>query len=369
MENMVIGKKFWDGKRVLVTGHTGFKGGWLSLWLASMGAHVMGYSLPASSQPCLWKYAEGHPGIDSTIADVRNLDALVGTVKVFRPEIVLHMAAQALVRASYEDPVGTYATNVMGTVHLLEAVRRTPGIRAVVIVTSDKCYENREWIWGYRESESMGGRDPYSSSKGCAELVTEAYRSSFFGEGGSASIATARAGNVIGGGDWATDRLVPDIIRAVTVGKSVRVRNPNACRPWQHVLEPLSGYLRLAECLYESPDDHTGAWNFGPTEEDAVSVEKIVATISRLWSPTTRWEVDRTPHVHEANALKLDSSKARSRLGWRPRLGLASALEWTVEWYKTHAQGQDAKALTIAQINRYMELTQTDEPTSLQILL
>ena len=353
----MIHKDFWAGKRVLVTGHTGFKGGWLALWLASMGARVMGYALAPSTQPSLWQYSEGYSGLSSTIADVRDLATLTETVKTFRPEIVFHLAAQALVRASYEDPVGTYSANVMGTVHVLEAVRHTPGVRAVVVVTSDKCYENREWVWGYRESEPMGGRDPYSNSKGCAELVTAAYRSSYFSAAGSAAVASARAGNVIGGGDWAADRIVPDIVRAAIAGDPVRIRNPNATRPWQHVLEPLSGYLQLAESLCNAPAEHSEGWNFGPTDEDAVPVGQIVSTVSRLWGPAARWVADKGPHPHEAHFLKLDSSKARSRLGWRPRLGLASALEWTVEWYKTQAQGGDARALTLAQIERYMDLT------------
>lgn len=353
----MIHKDFWAGKRVLVTGHTGFKGGWLALWLASMGARVMGYALAPSTQPSLWQYSEGYSGLSSTIADVRDLATLSETVKTFRPEIVFHLAAQALVRASYEDPVGTYSANVMGTVHVLEAVRRMPGVRAVVVVTSDKCYENREWVWGYRESEPMGGRDPYSNSKGCAELVTAAYRASYFSAAGSAAVASARAGNVIGGGDWAADRIVPDIVRAAIAGDPVRVRNPNATRPWQHVLEPLSGYLQLAERLCNAPAEHTEGWNFGPSDEDAVPVEHIVSTVTRLWGPSTRWVADKGPHPHEAHFLKLDSSKARSRLGWRPRLELASALEWTVEWYKTQAQGGDARALTLAQIERYMDLT------------
>lgn len=352
----MIHKDFWAGKRVLLTGHTGFKGGWLALWLASMGARVMGYALAPSTQPSLWQYSEGYSGLSSTIADVRDLATFSETVKTFRPEIVFHLAAQALVRASYEDPVGTYSANVMGTVHVLEAVRQMTGVRAVVVVTSDKCYENREWVWGYRESEPMGGRDPYSNSKGCAELVTAAYRASYFSAAGSAAVASARAGNVIGGGDWAADRIVPDIVRAAIAGDPVRIRNPNATRPWQHVLEPLSGYLQLAEALCNAPAEHTEGWNFGPTDEDAVPVGQIVSTVSRLWGPAARWVADKGPHPHEAHFLKLDSSKARSRLGWRPRLGLASALEWTVEWYKTQAQGGDARALTLAQIERYMDL-------------
>ena len=353
----MINKDFWAGKRVLLTGHTGFKGGWLALWLASMGARVMGYALAPSTQPSLWQYSEGYSGLSSTIADVRDLAALSETVKTFRPEIVFHLAAQALVRASYEDPVGTYSANVMGTVHVLEAVRRMSGVRAVVVVTSDKCYDNREWVWGYRESEPMGGRDPYSNSKGCAELVVAAYRSSYFSTTDSAAVASARAGNVIGGGDWAADRIVPDIVRAAISGAPVRIRNPNATRPWQHVLEPLSGYLQLAEALCNAPAEYAEGWNFGPADEDAVPVGQIVSTVSRLWGPAARWVADKGPHPHEAHFLKLDSSKARSRLGWRPRLGLASALEWTVEWYKTQAQGGDARALTLAQIERYMDLT------------
>ena len=353
----MINKDFWAGKRVLLTGHTGFKGGWLALWLASMGARVMGYALAPSTQPSLWQYSEGYSGLSSTIADVRDLAALSETVKTFRPEIVFHLAAQALVRASYEDPVGTYSANVMGTVHVLEAVRRMSGVRAVVVVTSDKCYDNREWVWGYRESEPMGGRDPYSNSKGCAELVVAAYRSSYFSTTDSAAVASARAGNVIGGGDWAADRIVPDIVRAAISGAPVRIRNPNATRPWQHVLEPLSGYQHLAEALCNAPAEYAEGWNFGPADEDAVPVGQIVSTVSRLWGPAARWVADKGPHPHEAHFLKLDSSKARSRLGWRPRLGLASALEWTVEWYKTQAQGGDARALTLAQIERYMDLT------------
>lgn len=351
----MIQRGFWAGKRVLLTGHTGFKGSWLALWLSAMGARVAGYALAPSTRPSLWQFIE-HSGIASTIADVRDQRALLDACADFRPEIVLHLAAQALVRASYADPVGTYATNVMGTVHLLEAVRRTPGVRAVVVVTSDKCYENREWVWGYRESEPMGGRDPYSNSKGCAELVTAAYRASFFDHLGGVAVASARAGNVIGGGDWAADRIVPDMIRAATAGEPVRIRNPNAVRPWQHVLEPLSGYLQLAERLYGASAEHAEGWNFGPTDDDAVPVATIVSTVARLWGPSMTWSADAGPHPHEAHYLKLDSSKARSRLGWRPRLGLVSALEWTVEWYKNHSKGDDAVALTLAQIERYMEL-------------
>ena len=273
------------------------------------------------------------------------------------PEVVFHLAAQSLVRQSYDDPVGTYASNVMGTVHLLEAVRRGHGVRAVVNVTSDKCYQNLETGQAYREQDPMGGRDPYSSSKGCAELVTTAYRASFFGGEGAPAIASARAGNVIGGGDWAADRIVPDMVRAIAAGKSVLVRNPKAIRPWQHVLEPVSGYLQLAERLCSSPSEFSEGWNFGSNNEDAVPVEVIVSTIARLWGPPAGWTKDKGSHPHEAHFLKLDSTKARTRLGWRPRLGLQNALEWTVDWYKKQAQGADARQLTLAQIERYMALS------------
>ena len=349
----VVKPQFWSGKKVFVTGHTGFKGAWLALWLASLGARVSGYALQPPSSPSLWALVEAKAGIASTVADIRDLGALGKAIESFQPDIVFHLAAQSLVRPSYEDPVGTYATNVMGTVHVLEAVRKAGGVRALVNVTSDKCYENLETGQAYSESDPMGGRDPYSSSKGCAELVTAAYRASF---PGGAAIASARAGNVIGGGDWAQDRIVPDIVRAAVAGKAVQVRNPRAVRPWQHVLEPLAGYLQLAECLHDAPATFSGGWNFGPDEKDAVPVEKVVSTITRLWGPPASWAADKGEHPHEAHFLKLDSSKARSRLGWTPRLGLQTALEWTVDWYKTQAQGADARQLTLAQIERYMEL-------------
>jgi len=357
MEELVIRREFWAGKRVLVTGHTGFKGSWLALWLSSMGARVSGYALQPPTTPSLWQSVQGHDGIASTIADVRDPVALAGAFEACRPEVVFHLAAQSLVHASYDDPVGTYATNVMGTVYLLEAARRSPGIRAVVNVTSDKCYENRENHLAFRETDPLGGRDPYSNSKGCAELVTAAYRASFFDPAkGAAAIASARAGNVIGGGDWAADRILPDIVRAVGRGEPVRVRNPLAVRPWQHVLEPLSGYLLLAERLCEKPAEFASAWNFGPSDADAVSVEAIVTAVARLWGPPAGWASAGGEHPHEAGFLKLDSSKARAGLGWKPRLGLESALEWTVQWYKNQQQGADAKALSLAQIGRYMEL-------------
>jgi CDP-glucose 4,6-dehydratase len=349
----VVTPKFWASKRVFVTGHTGFKGCWLALWLASLGARVSGYALKPPSSPSLWALVEAKSGIDGTIADIRDLDALTKAIQSAEPEIVFHLAAQSLVRRSFDDPVGTYMTNVMGTVHLLEAARKAASVRAVVNVTSDKCYQNLETGQAYLESDPMGGHDPYSSSKGCAELVTAAYRASF---PGSMAIASARAGNVIGGGDWAQDRIVPDAVRAAVAGKALQVRNPKAVRPWQHVLEPLAGYLLLAEHLHDTPAMYSEGWNFGPDEKDAVPVEKVVSTIMRLWGPQASWEADTAKHPHEAHFLKLDSSKARSRLGWAPRLGLQLALEWTIGWYKTQAQGADARQLALAQIERYMEL-------------
>lgn len=353
----MINRNFWAGRRVLITGHTGFKGCWLALWLASFGARVSGYALQPPTVPSLWQFVEGRVEMASTLADVRDANLLARAFETSRPEIVFHLAAQSLVRAAYDDPVRTYATNVMGTVNVLDAVRRTPGILAVVNVTSDKCYENREWERGYREDDPMGGRDPYSSSKGCAELITAAYRTSFFDTGrGDAAIASARAGNVIGGGDWAADRIVPDIVRATIRGAPVLVRNPKAVRPWQHVLEPLAGYLLLAERLCETPAAFAEGWNFGPAEGDAASVETIATMILKTWGAAAGWTHSSGPHPHEARFLQLDSSKARSRLGWRPRLDLATALEWTVEWYKAHADGADAKGLALAQIDRYMQM-------------
>lgn len=278
---------FWQGKRVFLTGHTGFKGSWLSLWLQHMGAELTGFALAPATSPNLYALANIERGLDSHIGDVRDFPALVDSITAARPEIVIHMAAQAFVRASYDFPVETYATNVMGTVHLLEAVRRVGGVKAVVIVTTDKCYENREWNWGYRENEAMGGHDPYSSSKGCAELVSAAYRSSYFDPVAYSehrvALATARAGNVIGGGDWSLDRLIPDILRAFAEQKAVQIRNPNAIRPWQHVLEPLHGYLTLAELLYEQGSKYAEGWNFGPIESDAKPVKWIVAELAKAW--------------------------------------------------------------------------------------
>jgi CDP-glucose 4,6-dehydratase len=351
--------RFWAGRSVLVTGHTGFKGAWLSLWLARLGARVTGFALAPETEPSLFALAGVGDRVASRIGDVRDLAALSACVAEARPEVVLHLAAQALVRPSYADPVGTYAANVMGTVHLLEAVRACPEVAAVVIVTSDKAYENREWHWPYREDEAMGGRDPYSNSKGCAELVTSAYRASFFGEGGHpAHIASARAGNVIGGGDWSADRLVPDAVRAFGRGEAVEIRAPGAVRPWQHVLEPLSGYLRLAELL-AGPEGaaFAEAWNFGPADADCRPVAEVVAGLARGWGGDASWRLSPGPHPHEATFLKVDASKARARLGWDRRLGLAQALAWTGAWYRAQAEGADAAALTLDQIARYEALS------------
>lgn len=347
---------FWRGKRVFLTGHTGFKGSWLALWLQRLGAEVTGFALPAGS-PSLFAAAGVADGMHSIEGDIRNPDALRAALQAAQPQIVIHMAAQALVRYSYANPVETYATNVLGLVHLFEAVRATPGVKAVVNVTSDKCYENREWVWGYRENEPMGGYDPYSNSKGCAELVTSAYRSSFFNAGAYAShgvaLGSGRAGNVIGGGDWAQDRLIPDIMRAIAAGEPVRIRSPHAIRPWQHVLEPLSGYLVLAERLYTDGPAFAEGFNFGPQDSDAQPVQWIVERLCAAWGAGASWELDGAPQPHEATYLKLDCSKAHARLGWRPRWPLAEALARIVDWHRAHADGADLRAVTLAQIDAY----------------
>ena len=353
---------FWRGKRVFLTGHTGFKGSWMSLWLQSLGAELTGFALAPPTQPSLFDEARVADGMRSMIGDVRSLAALQQAMQLAEPEIVIHMAAQPLVRYSYQNPVETYATNVMGTVHLLEAVRTTPGIKAVVNITTDKCYENREWAWGYRENEPMGGYDPYSNSKGCAELVAAAYRSSFFNANNYAqhgvAVATVRAGNVIGGGDWAQDRLIPDILAAFEKGKLVDIRNPHAVRPWQHVLEPLRGYLTLAERLYELGTDYAEGWNFGPNDEDAKPVGWIVAKMAGLWGSDANWKIDTGAHPHEAAYLKLDISKARSRLDWHPALRLDDALKLIIDWAKQRQAAADIRTLTLAQISTYQSLTQ-----------
>jgi CDP-glucose 4,6-dehydratase len=348
---------FWQGKRVFLTGHTGFKGGWLSLWLQQLGAEVTGYALEAPTTPSLFEVANVARGMVSIVGDVRDGEALKRALAQAQPEIVIHMAAQPLVRYSYANPVETYATNVMGVVNLLEAVRATPGVRSVVNVTSDKCYENREWPWGYRENEAMGGYDPYSNSKGCAELVTAGYRSSFFNaekyaEHGIA-LGSGRAGNVIGGGDWAMDRLIPDMLRAIGAGQPVMIRNPHSIRPWQHVLEPLSGYLTLAEKLYTEGPVHAEGWNFGPHDTDAKPVEWIIERMTHEWGAGASWSLDGQDHPHEATYLKLDCSKARGQLGWHPRWDIGQTIAKIVEWHKACDQGADMRAMTLAQITTY----------------
>ncbi len=348
-----IGSDVWSGRRVFLTGHTGFKGSWLSLWLQSLGAEVHGFALPPPTEPSLFEAARVAEGMaSSTIGDLRDFETVSTAMRACRPEIVLHLAAQSLVRYSYQAPVETYATNVLGTVHVLEAARQVGGVRAIVNVTTDKCYENREWQWGYREIDPMGGYDPYSNSKGCSELVTSAYRQSFFREGATA-LASARAGNVIGGGDWALDRLVPDILRAFEAGRPVVIRNPHSIRPWQHVLEPLSGYLALAENLLSEGQVWAEAWNFGPNDDDARPVEWIVERMVESWGDGADWSVDGGPHPHEASYLKLDISKAKARLGWRPRWSLRQALDEIVTWHRAWLAGDDVRSLCLRQISLY----------------
>lgn len=349
---------FWQNKKVFVTGHTGFKGSWLSLWLQKMGAIAVGYALEPPSDPSLFEVARVADGMTSIIGDLRDFEHLQAAIQEHQPDIVFHMAAQPLVRYSYQHPIETYATNVMGTVHLLEAVRHTPSVKVVVNITSDKCYENREWVWGYRENEAMGGHDPYSSSKGCAELVASAYRRSFFStetyDQHGVALASVRAGNVIGGGDWAADRLVPDILRAIANSKPVTIRNPNAIRPWQHVLEPVCGYMTLAEKLWESGPTYAEGWNFGPSDEDAKPVSWIVDRLTERWGDGASWQLDAGENPHEAHYLKLDCSKAKTLLKWSPKLHLGDALDWIVEWYRAYLDQKDMRQMTEAQIERYI---------------
>jgi CDP-glucose 4,6-dehydratase len=347
-----LNSKFWKGKRVFLTGHTGFKGSWLSLWLQSLGADLHGLGLRPHTTPALFDEANVGAGMRSTIGDVRDYGAVYRAMDACGPEIVIHMAAQPLVRESYLAPVETYATNVMGTVHVLEAARQIGTAKAIVNVTTDKCYENREWVWGYREDESMGGYDPYSSSKGCSELVSSAYRRSFFKESGI-SLASARAGNVIGGGDWTASRLVPDILRAFERLQPVVIRNPNATRPWQHVLEPLFGYLTLAERLYTDGEIFSEGWNFGPHDEDARPVKWIVEHMVHAWGGGASWLLDGGENPYEANCLKLDISKAKAKLGWQPRWRLVTALAQIVDWHRHWLAKRDVKSICLRQISEY----------------
>ena len=352
--------QFWENKKILTTGHTGFKGSWLSIWLKSLRANLTGYSLPAPTNPSLFELAEVAKGMHSIVGDVRDLDHIKAVLKKHSPEILIHMAAQSLVVESHEDPHDTYTTNVLGTLNVLEAVRHSDSIKVVVIITSDKCYQNKEWVWGYREYDSLGGIDPYSNSKACAELITSCYRDSYFKQPNppfkNVSVATVRAGNVIGGGDWAQNRLIPDIMQSLIKKQQVVIRNPNSIRPWQFVLEPLEGYLTLAEQLWANGTKYSEGWNFGPNETDAQSVQWIVEQLGQFWGKKTDWKELPQPYPHEANYLKLDCTKARQRLKWTPRLDLATTLEWVVEWYRGWDNGENVAALTKSQITAYQNL-------------
>lgn len=354
---MNIDRSFWKDKKVVLTGHTGFKGTWLSLWLQSMGATVTGIALPPATEPNLFEIGRVADGMDSQFIDIRNLAPLREAMAAAGPEIILHLAAQPLVRYSYEAPVETFDTNVMGTVHVLEAARGIPSVRSIVVISSDKCYENREQELGYVETDAMGGHDPYSSSKGCTELVAAAYRNSFFAVDGKAHLASARAGNVIGGGDWALDRIVPDTMKAFIAGDPVHLRNPNAVRPWQHVLEPLHGYLMLAERLWNDGAGFAEGWNFGPHNDSTQPVGQIVAQMEKIWGGGASSAFKPDPNaVHEATLLRLNIEKAETKLEWHPKMSLDQTLEWTVEWYRQFSQNADMRAVTIEQIEQYEAL-------------
>jgi CDP-glucose 4,6-dehydratase len=349
-----VDERFWQGRRVFVTGHTGFKGSWLSLWLQRMGAEVAGYALAPATEPSLFVEGDVADGMASTIGDVREPMRLADALAQHRPEVVFHLAAQALVRPSYADPVGTFEVNVLGTANLLEAVRRCEDARVVVVVTSDKCYENQDWVWPYRETDPLGGHDPYSASKACAELVTASYRRSFFA-GSPVAVASARAGNVVGGGDWSEDRLVPDVIRALLRDETLVLRYPGSIRPWQHVLDALGGYLVLAQALWQE-HDLAGAWNFAPSTDDATTVEELVHRLGELLEWSSGWVQDPEASPHETATLRLDASRARAQLGWEPRFSLDQTLVSVAEWYRGHASGLPAKELAAADIDRYHRL-------------
>ncbi len=357
MEDMV---NPWSGRRVFLTGHTGFKGSWLALWLSSRGAKIRGYALDPATEPNLFTAASVASALDDVRGDIRDSAKLAASMTEFAPDVVFHLAAQPLVRRSYADPLATYATNVMGTAHVLEAVRSTPSVRAVVCVTTDKCYENKEWVWPYRETDALGGHDPYSSSKACAEIVSAAYRSSFFPADRlhehHVALATARAGNVIGGGDWSEDRLIPDLIRGFQTKQPALIRRPNAIRPWQHVLEPLHGYIILAEQLLAEQAQFASSFNFGPRDEDAWTVGRVATAVAKMWGEGASWERDPVSGVHEAHYLRLDASKAHAELEWRPRLGIDEALKWTMHWYRAWGDGADMRQITHSQIRAYDEL-------------
>lgn len=355
MEDLALKPSFWAGKRVLVTGHTGFKGCWLSIWLLRLGAKPAGYSLAPATDPNLFEMADLASDMRSEFGDVRDLAHLSGFVDEYQPEIIIHMAAQSLVRPSYTDPVETFASNAMGTVHILEAARHVDSVRSIVNVTTDKCYENVEREAGYREDEPLGGHDPYSASKACAEIITSSYRRSF-----SLPVASARAGNVIGGGDWAEDRLLPDMMRAFSNGDEVSIRNPGSTRPWQHVLEPLSGYLRLAERLYADPE-FAEAWNFGPDDDDAKPVAWLADRVTELWGPGASWSQEANQEQpHEAGFLRLNCDKSKRQLGWQPRTRLDDALQWTVDWYQRYQRGEDMRAFTEQQLSDFENLQEVN---------
>jgi len=345
---------FWKGKKVLLTGHTGFKGSWLTLWLRHLQAEVSGISLPAQ-QPSLFDIAHIEEEITSYYCDITEPSKLPTLIQAIEPEIIFHLAAQALVRPSYNDPVSTFATNIMGTVHLLDAARQCDSVQSVVIITSDKCYENQEWLWGYRENDVLGGKDPYSCSKACAELVVNSYRHSYLNKQ-NINVATARAGNVIGGGDWGKDRLLPDLLSSFSNKKPVIIRNPKATRPWQHVCEPLSGYLNLAQKLSENGSAYAQAWNFGPSDNANKTVSWIADYVQQKLPDSLPWKTSDEDNPQESQILKLDNSKARTRLAWHPRLSVDQALDWTVDWHQAWLNKQEMKEFTLNQIQDFMNM-------------
>lgn len=353
-------RQLWKDRRVFLTGHTGFKGGWLALWLNHLGAHVRGYSLDPEGDPSFFSACKIDRSVQDLRGDLRDQVRLDQAMREFEPEVVFHLAAQPLVLRSYADPVSTYSTNVLGTAHLLESIRTLSSVRAAIVITTDKCYQNREWLWGYRENDPLGGYDPYSSSKACVEILTASYRNSFFPAEHfcrhRVALATARAGNVIGGGDWSVDRLLPDLLRGFLTGNPVLIRHPSAIRPWQHVLEPLAGYLTLAERLLQGDVRFADAWNFGPRDEDAWPVSRIADAMAQRWGNSATWTRDNSESVHEAGYLKLDSSKARAELGWQSHLSLQVALEWLVDWYVAWHQGGEMQKITLSQICQYEHL-------------
>jgi len=357
LEDLVMSTQFWKDKTILLTGHTGFKGSWLSLWLQQLGVNLVGYSKDIPTKPSLFEVAHVEDKMKSIIGNVCDFENLSNVISTYQPEIIIHMAAQAIVRESYKNPVETYATNVMGTVNLLESIRRNGGTRILVNVTSDKCYEPKKLTGGYKESDPKGGYDPYSSSKGCAELVTSAFRNSFFNptkyENHGVALASCRAGNVIGGGDWAIDRLIPDIIKGFLEGKETRIRNPNAIRPWQHVLEPLSGYLLLAEKLWDEGSKFSEGWNFGPSQKDEKPVKWILKILNEQLEGKIKWFLDETKNPHEEKILRLDCAKAISKLGWSPKMSLENALRWTSDWYKHYKNKEDMRKYTEKQIEQF----------------